>query len=358
MHILTNVSIILVGLAATVCQAEIAIEVPPPEKPFENPTVPSGATPSKIKRKVAPLRLAIDLADGSHIIGVPSIKSVPVQTSYAKMDIPLEKIVSIEITDDHETVSIAFRNGDELKGVVDLSAIELKTIFGKYSIDVEHIREMNFHRGGNVSLPVELSESLLLHYSFDEKGDMVEDKSGMGHDGKGHGARWTPQGKVGGAYEFVRGSYVDGGTHSLGDTDMTLMMWLKTKSVTQDYLFGGWGGGLQMQFTLGVASDRPPNNKLNMYSHISQHRIHSSVDVNDGEWHHIGFQDVGKTMRIFIDGEEKAHGNAGTVIYDNWQWIIGGTNRRGLFTGAIDEVMLFDRALSQETIRHLYNSQK
>jgi len=45
MSILKHVSVILVGLAVTVCQAEIAIDVPTPEKPFENPSVPPDATP-------------------------------------------------------------------------------------------------------------------------------------------------------------------------------------------------------------------------------------------------------------------------------------------------------------------------
>ena len=89
MSILKYFSVILVGITATVCQAEITIEVPTPEKPFANPSVPSNATPSEVELKVKPLRLAMDLVDGSHIIGVPEIKSITVQTSYAKMDIPL-----------------------------------------------------------------------------------------------------------------------------------------------------------------------------------------------------------------------------------------------------------------------------
>jgi hypothetical protein len=35
------------------------------------------------------LRLELDLVDGSQISGTPGIESVPVQTSYARMDIPL-----------------------------------------------------------------------------------------------------------------------------------------------------------------------------------------------------------------------------------------------------------------------------
>ena len=35
------------------------------------------------------LRLELDLVDGSRIAGVPGIESVPVETSYAKMDVQL-----------------------------------------------------------------------------------------------------------------------------------------------------------------------------------------------------------------------------------------------------------------------------
>ena len=128
MSILKYLSVILVGITATVCQAEITIEVPTPEEPFANPSVPSNATPSEVELKAAPLRLAIDLVDGSRIIGVPKIKSIPVQTSYAKMDIPLEQITSIHIRDDHEMASIDLLNGDKLKGVLDLKPLELEKL--------------------------------------------------------------------------------------------------------------------------------------------------------------------------------------------------------------------------------------
>ena len=142
MSILKYLSIILVGLTATVCQAEIAIAVPPPEEQLEHPPALSGATPSEVELKVAPLILAIDLVDGSRIIGVPRITSVPVQTSYAKMDIPLEEIVSIRIEDDNEGASFGLVNGDKLRGVLDLEALELEAIFGKVSVGIEHVQSL------------------------------------------------------------------------------------------------------------------------------------------------------------------------------------------------------------------------
>lgn len=43
------------------------------------------ASAGEDKKAEPQLRLEVDLVDGSHIIGVPGIESVPVQTSYAKM---------------------------------------------------------------------------------------------------------------------------------------------------------------------------------------------------------------------------------------------------------------------------------
>ena len=92
--------------------------------------------------KIQPIsvRLALDLVDGSHILGTPGIETVPVQTSYAKMDVPLQFIQTLKLGDDHQAVAIDLQNGDKLKGVIKLEPITLDTVFGKVSVAVEHIR--------------------------------------------------------------------------------------------------------------------------------------------------------------------------------------------------------------------------
>ena len=80
------------------------------------------------------VRFALDLVDGSHIIGTPSIESVAVQTSYAKMDVALKEILVISLEADHETASLDLRNGDKLKGVVKLGPLKLETVYGNVSV--------------------------------------------------------------------------------------------------------------------------------------------------------------------------------------------------------------------------------
>ncbi len=87
------------------------------------------------------LTIALDLSDGSHVIGIPSFSSVPVRMSYGRMNISLEQILSITFHDDRETATIEMINGDRLTGVVELQKrIKLITIFGKISVDLEHVR--------------------------------------------------------------------------------------------------------------------------------------------------------------------------------------------------------------------------
>ena len=94
------------------------------------------------------LRLAIDLVDGSRLIGTPAIATVPVQTSYAKMDVPLTQIQSLKIGDDHETVTLDLRNGDKLTGVISLAPIKLITVFGTVAVGIEHIKQLRVTLGG------------------------------------------------------------------------------------------------------------------------------------------------------------------------------------------------------------------
>ena len=76
-------------------------------------------------RESATLQLSMDLSDGSRVIGTPVIESVPVETSYAKMNVPLKQIQTLKIGEDHETVTLDLRNGDKLRGVITLSLIHI-----------------------------------------------------------------------------------------------------------------------------------------------------------------------------------------------------------------------------------------
>jgi len=110
------------------------------------------ADPDNTSQTSQQLRLELDLSDGSHIIGVPVIASVSVQTPYATMKLPLKQVLALKMGEDHEAVTIDMRNGDKLKGVIHLEPISLETLFGNVAIGVEHIRALRVALTGGALL--------------------------------------------------------------------------------------------------------------------------------------------------------------------------------------------------------------
>ena len=88
---------------------------------------------------------------------------------------------------------------------------------------------------------------------------------------------------------------------------------------------------------------------------LSYNELISLNSYNDGLWHHfVGIYD-GAYMRIYIDGEEKRIFARTEKIKDSSSWNIGGATR--FFNGQIDEVMLYNRALSANEVKGIYCSQ-
>ncbi|WNJ17010.1 LamG-like jellyroll fold domain-containing protein [Pontibacter sp. G13] len=80
--------------------------------------------------------------------------------------------------------------------------------------------------------------------------------------------------------------------------------------------------------------------------------------VNDGAWHHLAMANDGDSMRIYVDGDMEAirAQTFSTVLPANAQGIIGANapNNVGVvdfhFTGLVDEIRVWDYALSEDFI--------
>ena len=123
----------------------------------------------------ATLSLAIDLVDGSRLIGTPGIATVPVQTPYAKMDVPLTQIQALKIGDDHETVTLNLRNGDKLTGVISLAPIKLITVFGTVAVGIEHIQQLDIVLSGGTG-----QKGLILWNRLGSESEVKNSRVGLG----------------------------------------------------------------------------------------------------------------------------------------------------------------------------------
>ncbi len=321
--------------------------------------------------KESSLRLEVDLVDGSRLIGVPAIATVPVQTSYAKMDVPLAQIQSLKIGDDHETATLDLRNGDKLSGVLRLSVIELTALFGKTAIGLEHVKRLLVYR--EVELPPSIRKGLVLHYSFDkDEGARAVDRSEKENNGAIHGATRTVKGRMGSAYEF---DGVDDRIEVTYDASLfpgeafTLCAWIyrRDAGTACNIISATYNNPPDRYLYLLNAS---ADGKLGLHSYEGGplYRAESEPALAADRWHFVcGTFDAGadsKNAKVYVDGrllgtaDHRAplRGYDGPLNIGCYQNRAGGARYRDHFKGILDDVMIWDRALSEAEVRQLYEA--
>lgn len=86
----------------------------------------------------------------------------------------------------------------------------------------------------------------------------------------------------------------------------------------------------------------------------------SDEKYNDGKWHHLAFTFDNTAYKVYIDGNLKYSKELSSngIYYTSTSVAIGrdGTSSGNYFDGAIDDVRIFNRALSQNEIRQVYSS--
>ena len=197
-------------------------------------------------------------------------------------------------------------------------------------------------------------DDLLLYFSANEgKGNTVKDLSKHKNDGETVGTVKFVDGKFGKAMEFGEAGEVKAPHIELNDKSFTVSMWVKPNLA---------GGAEQCVFS---------QTQVNATNTSLHYRIYTNGTVRMGfygndldapgavkakEWSHICFWlDVkGKSRKIYINGEEVVQdagkvgiaylGNAGDTMIGSW----GNTGQK--FNGLIDEVQVWDRALTEKEI--------
>lgn len=311
-------------------------------------------------REQQALRLELDLADGSHIIGIPGFGSVRVQTAYAKLDIPLKQILSLKMADDHETAAIELRNGDRVTGVAAIGDLELRTVFGTVTVGAEHLRQLRVAPAGMI-LPAALREGLAVRYAFDrDQAGKVTDLSDRKNHGRLQGAKWTPNGKAGGAYRFdgVSASIVT--TEPIGIAGAaanTVCAW--SKSANNDNMkciwsMGNGHGG-------GENAHGPALHGDILGLHYGGIGDTLTARVDPSAWNFVCRTYDGTTQFLYVNGvligKESREMNLADHPLNIGRWKAG-DDYSYYFDGFIDEVMVFTRALSADDIRTLYESLK
>lgn len=211
-------------------------------------------------------------------------------------------------------------------------------------------------------LPAGLHASLRLHYGFDlDYADRVMDLSGNGFHATSRSAAWTASGRVEGALRFTdRASVVADALHGpvSGSGPFTVCAWIQTRdSNLQTIVQQRDSTSMHGEFQLFV--DREGRLRYFEYEHGRfGFRCVSSRRVSDGKWHFVAFVRDPKVGRLYINAVEEDAQRGKPVALDPRRRFAVGVDYAGgdsVFAGTLDEVMVFDRALSARELFWLFH---
>lgn len=200
---------------------------------------------------------------------------------------------------------------------------------------------------------------LISHWKLDESDGVTAYDSAECHHGKlKYGPAWQPSGgRIDGALSFDGDNdYVtcSTGPAITGTGNFTVSTWVNTDSNN--------AGAIVNQRSTGSANGSYMLNVLATgYVHFAVYNnghgfnFESDVTVNDGCWHHVvGVRTSTTAGKIYVDGELAGSGSGTAKSLNNVTVSIGRWNGDGqYFDGKIDDVRIYNRALSDEEIEEL-----
>jgi hypothetical protein len=191
--------------------------------------------------------------------------------------------------------------------------------------------------------------------------DIVDGNHGM----EMNGVTYAP-GMVGQAFSFDGSSYVsvpDNESLTLGDA-FTIDLWVNFDYVSGRLPFIGHdeGGGTTNKwiFWYDSSGHRPPYGPALRFHLVSVSPYHHGDPVvypwnpTPSEWYHVAVTKSGSIYTLYIDGNQVITETYNQPIPDvNYPLTIGRAEAFR-FPGLIDEVEIFDRALTEEEIQAIY----
>jgi len=187
-------------------------------------------------------------------------------------------------------------------------------------------------------------------------------------------------GKDGQGVTFGSGGYIDiPHSPALANQQFTIDAWVKPRGPGPNNDFWGsvivqkglplpaghtaqsvslWWSSNQQKFLFGIGTSSPPTNVA-----VSS----NTFPATNTNWYHVAATYDGSTMKLYVNGNlEASKPFTSSITYDpSIPWTIGSTAApyRALgaprtFNGVINEVEIFNRALSQAEIQAIYKSGK
>jgi hypothetical protein len=215
--------------------------------------------------------------------------------------------------------------------------------------------------------------ALIAQYHFDESsGATAFDSVGSVHGALSlTGAAFSAGGISGNAISLSQpaGGYVSmGNNFSLSAGDFSIVLWVKTTTALNDTIaVSKHHAGSANGYFFGISptgSGGSPN-KASFYTSEAVGAGNgptSTTSVNDGQWHQVvGVYQASGSASIYVDGAPaEATTSSPSIIANTASFLIGGVTSGGTptsrYTGLIDEVEIYNHALTSAEVQARFNS--
>lgn len=218
---------------------------------------------------------------------------------------------------------------------------------------------------------------MVAHYPMDEgAGTLIKDYSGYVHDGQAQAdPNWVDSAANFGKAIYFDGTdptpyWIDCGTWNPSEEtgELSVACWIKWDGINGNWqgIMGkrdGWSQASDTMWYLEVSTNG--DMKFSSWSDVITD-VQFGIVPPEGEWIHVGVSFDGTDINLYVDGE-KADSviQIGGVDSDTAKFVFGpgtdttivlGCDNKGggnAFWGTIDEVRIFDNALSQEDMQDI-----
>jgi hypothetical protein len=225
------------------------------------------------------------------------------------------------------------------------------------------------HAFSTITSDSELLSGLISYWPMDESGGSRLDVIGLNNLSDANNVGGT-EGVVGGAANLSQQEYQylhinDGVQEGLEPSQISLSMWVRTPAdiahvddvtmIAKRSYEGGYAVSLQDwgQMWWQINDEHMCTNITRCGGTV----ITTYDHIDDGAWHHVVTTYDGQTGKIYIDGDLAAYKEWGTLVLNtNDPFYVGQILDSHYLEGALDEVGVWNRALTDEEVSRLYNN--
>jgi hypothetical protein len=309
-------------------------------------------------------QLAIELRDGSHVIGKGLDDALNFHSS-AMGDLKLTwaGIRSIEYAGTNtEMARLTATNGDVYEVRFDAPSVRVETSFGKTELPVKLIR------GVKVSTAGVVMRNLIGWWKLDDgSGTVAKDSSQNPHDGTlVNGPAWT---KIPGGNETClqfngQNQFMSFGNMLQGKYDgLSIACWVKHSTSSWQVIAST---GESWATPEGISMQMDYNNTSVTFGHYGAFpggvNVKSKTNAQDDRWHHVvgtlSKSDSGYIYSIYVDGklDNTESGPVGLAADSSRSpWTLGaGSDGSYAYRGLMADFRIYDRALTPSEVQAIY----